>query len=246
MIATRLAQSQKSGKKNSFPNEWMYKVDSQFLTYRLFYLGDSVDPKLPTSFYPLPKTQMVAGSLVNASTAPRSPVPVVQTRNQNLAPNENNTLTRGAGSAVVQRTNPSIAATSDAGAATAGNSLVINRPSLPLHRPAVATVVVAAGDRSPANRAAEGDAGRNNHYYNNEPNEEDIEASFRRQGRFVRQRRRSMDPYIDEEGASKKRRVLINEISEHLDVLKHFEGYVPARELHERRKALFQALPMPR
>jgi hypothetical protein len=46
--------------------------------------------------------------------------------------------------------------------------------------------------------------------------------------------------------ASKKRSGLINEISVHLGLLKHFEGCVPAQELHERRKTLFQALPMPR
>jgi hypothetical protein len=47
----------------------------------------------------------------------------------------------------------------------------------------------------------------------------------------------------DSELTTEKRRVVLNEVREHLELLKEFEGVVPEEELKKRKLALFFALP---
>jgi transposase-like protein len=47
----------------------------------------------------------------------------------------------------------------------------------------------------------------------------------------------------DSEPTVEKRRGVLNEVREHLELLKEFEGVVPEEELKKRKRALFLALP---
>ena len=232
----------------------MFKVDSQFLTYRLFYRGDQLDADMPKYIYPLPRNQPVAGSSFIASITPRGPVAVVHNDNDthhNHDDNDNGTAMVAAGSVARSSTGTAAAMGTRAGAET-GNPSTSQWPSLlPLHRPTVATIVVTAGTRLPAVNAAKGNAGSNYKNDNDDPSQVEIEAMIGKDGAG---RKRSSDEDNDDDDddndnddrASKKRMALIHEISEHLDVLNKLRGVVPSRDLDARRNILFQALPMPK
>jgi len=141
------------------------------------------------------------------------------------------------------------------------------RSMVPTGTPVPVGVGTGVGARSPASphvpvtepvrpRNAQGNSNSNSNNNDNrdtdtdnEPSQVEIDALIGdnvAEGRRRRKRQREDDNDNVDLLESKKRRELISEISDHLDVLDKFGDAVSVELLNERRKALFRVLPMPK
>lgn len=279
-------QAEKFNTKAKFTEEWMYKIDNQFLTYRIFYRGDRWDPKLAMNRYPLsgPGNGKGNGKGKHANTNTNTntgknthirmgppPTKADRERDAQMALEGQRAMNarRYAFEAHVQ-------AQAHAHAHARADHLARQGMTMPYPRrsmvPGTAVPVpVGAGARSPASPRVPGNAlltepvrpknaqeksnsnsnnndnGDTDNDNDNEPSQVEIDALIgdnEAEGR--RRRPREHDNYNADLLESKKRRELISEISDHLDVLDKFGNAVSAELLYERRKALFRMLPMPK
>ena len=105
------------------------------------------------------------------------------------------------------------------------------RRSVPPPATATRPVAAVAVDRQPASVPR---TPVRNSQANADMNDEDIEVLF------SGNRRSRVD---DENVESRKRKAVVEEISGQMDLLKKFEGIVPADELNERRRKLYSLIP---
>lgn len=265
-------QAEKFNTKTKFTEEWMYKIDNQFLTYRIFYRGDRWDPKLTMNRYPL--SGPVNGNVnVNSKGKHVNTTQIRMAPPQTKADRERDAQMALEGQRAMNARRYAfeahVQAQAHAHAHARADHLARQSMTMPYPRRSMVPtgtplpVGAGVGARSPASphvpvtepvrpRNAQGISNNNDNGdtdTDNEPSQVEIDALIgdnEAEGR--RRRRRPREDGNDNVDLleSKKRRALISEISDHLDVLDKFGDAVSVELLNERRKALFRVLPMPK
>ena len=249
-----------NGKGKPYTPDWLYKININFLAYIMLYKGTVLDPDLP---YPI-----FEGADMSAIT----PFNTVQTPQRNVARTQNlGGSFKGTAAAAVTaasvslskskstfagshytRHTPTATKTTATGNTTkmaASQKTCEDTAKKPRRAPSPVTAPEINGNdfRAKQQKSGKPDETSRKNQNNKKRKRQETDEELQIQDESSGSNNVDLVRRISSDGerASRERRSIIQEIRDHLDVLKEFEGVVSERELKQRKVELFHSLPLP-